>query len=58
MTIADDVYPYEEQDYEATVPQLLEPDKEKGEEILTMVDNIPFQRKPQLVQKTKFPMKK
>jgi hypothetical protein len=28
-----------------TVPQLLEPDEEKGEEILTIPDDIPFQKK-------------
>jgi hypothetical protein len=43
VTVADDVFPYEKQDNEITVPQLLEPDKEK-EEILTLVDNIPFRR--------------
>jgi hypothetical protein len=44
VTVADDVFPYEKQDNEVTVPQLLEPDEEK-EEVLTLVDNIPF-RKP------------
>jgi hypothetical protein len=43
VTVADDVFPYEKQDNEVTVPQLLEPDEEK-EEILTLVDNIPFRR--------------
>jgi hypothetical protein len=44
VTIADDVFPYEKEDNEITVPQLLEPDDEK-EEITALVDNIPF-RKP------------
>lgn len=44
-TFADDVFPYEMQDNEETVPELLEPDEEKGEEILTITDDIPFQRK-------------
>jgi len=42
-TFADDVFPYEMQDNE-TVPEFLEPDEEKGEEILTITDDIPFQR--------------
>jgi hypothetical protein len=44
-TFADDVFPYEMQDNEETVPELLEPDEEKGEEFLTITDDIPFQRK-------------
>ena len=44
VTFVDDVFPYEMQDYEETVPQVLRPDKEKGEEILTRADNIPFLR--------------
>jgi hypothetical protein len=43
VTLADDVYPFEKQNYEATVPQLLEP-KDETEEVITLVDNIPFQR--------------
>ena len=44
VTISDDVFPYEMQDNEVTVPELLKPDEEKGEEISTLVDNIPFRR--------------
>lgn len=44
-TFADDVFPYEMEDNVQTVPQLLEPNEEKGEEILTIPDNIPFQKK-------------
>ena len=44
VTFVDDVFPYEMQDYEETVPQVLRPDREKGEEILTRADNIPFGR--------------
>ena len=44
LTISDDAYPHEriEADIEQTVPNLLEPDVEKGQEILTIPDNIPF----------------
>jgi hypothetical protein len=44
LTVPDDVYPDEriESDIEQTVPHLLEPDVEKGEKILTIVDNVPF----------------
>jgi hypothetical protein len=51
LTISDSVYPHEriESDIEQTVPNLLEPDVEKGQEILTISDNLPFtphRRKP------------
>ncbi|HEY6949441.1 MAG TPA: hypothetical protein VI146_02435 [Nitrososphaeraceae archaeon] len=42
VTLADDVYPFKKQDYEGTVPELLEP--HENEEIITFADNIPFQR--------------
>ena len=38
-------YSCEKQDYENTVPMLLKPDKEKGEEIQILVDPIPFPRR-------------
>ena len=44
-SFADDVSPYEMEDNEETVPELLEPDEEKGEEILTITVDIPFQKK-------------
>ena len=43
VTLADDVSPYEKQDNEITVPQMLKPNGE-NEGILDLVDNIPFQR--------------
>jgi predicted KAP-like P-loop ATPase len=41
-SFADDVSPYEMEDYEETVPDLLEPDEEKEEEVITIADEIPF----------------
>jgi len=43
VTLVDDVSPYEKHDSEITVPLLLKPEDEK-EEILSLVDNVPFQR--------------
>ena len=45
VTFADDKYPYEMEDNEETVTNLLEPDEENGEEVVTIADDIPF-RKP------------
>jgi len=44
--IADDLFPSEIVDYEETVPELLEQDEEKGEELITMTDDIPFLSNP------------
>jgi hypothetical protein len=41
-TIIDDVYPYVTEYNEQTVPELLEPNEEEGEEALNIPDNIPF----------------
>lgn len=41
--IADDVYPYEMEHNEETLPDLLEPDEEAGEEEIVITDNTPFQ---------------
>ena len=41
----DDVSPYEMEEQEETVPDLLEPDEEKAEQILRMTDDIPFQNR-------------
>jgi hypothetical protein len=43
QVFADDVYPYEMQENEVTVPDLLEPDEEEGEEEIVIADDIPFQ---------------
>ena len=43
ITFADDVYPYKVQYIEETVPDLLEPYEEAGEEEIVFVDDIPFQ---------------
>jgi hypothetical protein len=42
ITFADDVYPYKVQYIEETVPDLLEPYEEAGEEEIVFVDDIPF----------------
>ncbi len=39
----DDKYPFQKVDCQETVPNLLEPDEEAGEKILTIIDDIPFQ---------------
>ena len=41
--IADDVYPYEMEHNEETLPDLLEPDEEAGEEEIVITDDTPFQ---------------
>jgi hypothetical protein len=41
-TFADDTFPHKKQYDEETVPDLLEPDEEKGERVVTFVDEIPF----------------
>ena len=43
VTFADDVYPYKVEYNEETVPDLLEPYEEAGEEEIVFVDDIPFQ---------------
>ena len=46
VTIADDKYPYEMENNEETVANLLKPDDEEmGQEAVTITDDIPF-RKP------------
>ena len=40
--LVDDVYPFEKVEYETTVPQLQEPNEERGEHLLTITDEIPF----------------
>jgi hypothetical protein len=52
VTLVDDVSPYEKQDNEVKVPLLLKPEKEK-EEIQTLVDTIPFLKKPRTRYKRK-----
>lgn len=42
LTIADDVYPFEKTDYDESVPELLEPDENKGEKLLVTADDTPF----------------
>lgn len=46
ITFADDKYPLEieEEDWEITVPHLLQPDEELGQERIVMTDNIPFRK--------------
>ena len=46
VTFADDVYPYKVEYNEETVPDLLEPYEEAGEEEIVFVDDIPFQNNP------------
>ena len=45
LSIADDVHPFVEQNYEQTVPEILVPDLSKGEKILCVPDLIPFNAK-------------
>lgn len=40
---ADDVYPYEMEDNEETVPDLLEPDEVEGNQEIVITDDTPFQ---------------
>lgn len=44
ITFADDKYPLEEEELEITVPHLLEPDEELGQERIVMTDDIPFRK--------------
>ena len=43
VTFADDVYPYKVEDNDKTVPDLLEPHEEAGEQEIVISDDIPFQ---------------
>jgi hypothetical protein len=49
----DDVYPFKKIECEPAVPQLLEPDEDKGEHLLVISDEIPFlnQDHPTKIQK-------